>query len=149
MAEHVATGILQTGRSVKILVVEDDFASRQFLIRWLMELGQVDVAISGSEALEAFSKALGERTPYDLVTLDVMMPDVAGTTVLVRMRGLESAYSGLSKAKIVMMTALSDPQTVLVAIQGQCDAYLVKPIQKTSLFGKLKELGLIASPNSP
>ena len=63
---------------VKILVVEDDFASRQFLIRWLMEIGEVDVAISGTEALEAFSNALGARSPYDLVTLDIMMPDVAG-----------------------------------------------------------------------
>jgi two-component system, chemotaxis family, chemotaxis protein CheY len=134
---------------VKILVVEDDFASRQFLIRWLMEIGDVDVAISGEEALEAFSNALGARRPYDLVTLDIMMPDVAGTTVLVRMRGLESSYSGLPKVHIVMMTALSDPLTVKAAIQGQCDAYLVKPIQRAALFGKLKELGLVKEQNSP
>jgi|APIni6443716594_1056825.scaffolds.fasta_scaffold1203728_1 two-component system, chemotaxis family, chemotaxis protein CheY len=134
---------------MKILVVEDDFASRQFLIRWLMEIGEVDVAISGTEALEAFSSALGARSPYDLVTLDIMMPDVAGTTVLVQMRGLESSYSGLPKSKMVMMTALSDPHTVKAAIQGQCDAYLVKPIQRAALFGKLKELGLVREQNSP
>lgn len=133
---------------MKILVVEDDFASRQFLIRWLMDLGEVDVAISGHEALEMYAKALGTE-PYSLVTLDIMMPDVAGTTVLVRMRGLESSYKDLRRAKIVMLTALSDPQTVIAAIQGQCDAYLVKPIQKAALFGKLKELGVAKEPDSP
>jgi two-component system chemotaxis response regulator CheY len=107
----------------------------------------VDVAISGNEALEVFSKALG-TDPYTLVTLDIMMPDVSGTTVLVRMRGLESSYKDVRRAKIIMMTALSDPQTVRAAIQGQCDAYLVKPIQKAALFGKLTELGLVKEQDS-
>lgn len=133
---------------MKILVVEDDFASRQILIRWLMDIGEVDVAISGNEALEVFSKALG-TDPYSLVTLDIMMPDMAGTTVLVRMRGLESSYKDLRRARIIMTTALSDAQTVKAAIQGQCDAYLVKPIQKPALFGKLKELGLTKEQDSP
>jgi two-component system, chemotaxis family, chemotaxis protein CheY len=127
---------------VRILVVEDDFAGRQFLIRWLKPFGEVDVAVNGNEALRHFSVALATGEPYGLITLDVMMEEMSGLTALAQMRAVEATYGpDTPRARIIMTTALNDPETVKTAIQGGCDAFLVKPLIKDLLMKKIGELG--------
>jgi len=129
---------------MKILIVEDDFISRQVLGKFLGEQGSCDIAVNGKEAIEAFRLAIEARDSYDLVCLDIMMPEMDGLEALAQLRKLEAEHNllGESACKIIMTTALSDSRNILKAFNDQCEAYLVKPITKDKLFTELRKLGL-------
>lgn len=129
---------------MKILVVEDDFTSRLLLQKLLAPYGEVHIAINGREALAAFQMAQSERTPYALICLDIVMPDMDGQMVLREIRGLEEA-AGIARkdgVKIIMTTVVQDPLTIMSAFTHQCEAYLVKPLDKGKLIETLNRLGI-------
>ena len=133
---------------MKILLVEDDFFGRKMLLALLEPHGDVDVAVNGIEALQAFQEALRAHAPYDLICLDIMMPKMDGQQALKKMRQIEER-AGLHQhqfSKIFMTTALSDQDNVFQAAFAHCDAYLVKPVNKSKLEAELLEHGLIAPP---
>ena len=63
---------------IKTLIVEDDFACRKALQIFLSEYGNCFIAVNGCEAVEAVRQALDEDQPYDLICLDIMMPEMDG-----------------------------------------------------------------------
>ena len=129
---------------MKTLIVEDDFTSRLLLQEFLRECGASHVAVNGREAVEAFLTAQDAGEPYDLVCLDIMMPEMDGQETLKRLRAAESE-SGIPAgdgAKVIMTTALGDGENVMAAFREQCDAYLVKPIDKAKLLDELHRLRL-------
>ncbi len=130
---------------MKILVVEDEFLSRQILSDILSERGKVDAAADGLEAIELFDSAVRSGIPYDLVCLDIMIPGVDGQNVLSHFREIEwdNNIRGLTGAKIVMTTALSDYRNISKAFNSQCDAYLTKPIDPDKLEQTLKDIELL------
>ena len=129
---------------MKVLIVEDDFTSRILLQKLLSPYGECHIAVNGKEAVFAFREALEAGHPYDLVCLDIMMPEVDGHAALKEIRSLEEAWDIVSThgAKIIMTTALGDIKNVAGAYHGLCDGYLVKPIDKAKLIGVLDELKL-------
>jgi two-component system chemotaxis response regulator CheY len=131
---------------VKSLIVEDDYVSGLLLQKRLGEWGPAHVAFNGKEALEALRNPLETSEPYGLICLDIMMPDMDGLQVLKEIRALEAAMGTefLNRAKIIMVTSLRDEDTVLEAIQGQCDHFLTKPLRKEKLLEILRKLALIA-----
>lgn len=140
---------------MKSLVVEDEELSRTLLRELLSSCGEVNAAENGKAGIDAFRQALEERVPYDLVCLDIMMPDMDGLSVLQMIRVIEKSR-GITKegaVKVIMTTALSDRKNVLEACRKRCDAYLIKPIHKEKLYSKLEELGFpdesIASDSQP
>jgi two-component system chemotaxis response regulator CheY len=130
---------------MRILIVEDDFGSRRILQRILSTYGECDVAINGVEAVEAYMAAFTEDAPYDLICLDIMMPEMDGREALIKIREYEedNGIVGLQKTKIIMTTALDDPKSIVGSFKDQCEAYLVKPITSDDLIKKLKSLELI------
>ena len=120
---------------MRTLVVEDDFVSRRLVQTIMSPYGACDVAVDGDEAVEAFSIALEEQTPYDLVCLDIMMPGMNGHEVLKRFRDMEKRRDlrDSQKTKVIMVTAMGDYKNVMNAFQTKCDAYLVKPIDRKKL----------------
>ena len=130
---------------MKTLIVEDDFTSRLLLQELLKSYGPSHIAVNGKEAVEAVQVALETGKPYDLICLDIMMPEMDGQEALRLIREQEESRGILSSrgAKIVMTTALDDPRNVMVAYISLCDAYLTKPIKRAALIEKLRELGLI------
>jgi len=130
---------------MRILVVEDDFVSRRLLQAILSPYGTCEIAVNGREAIDAFSLAWDEKAPYDLICLDIMMPDIDGHEVLQKIRTIEEkrGICGKAGAKIIMTTALSDPRIIMKAFKEQCEAYLVKPIEKQKLLDTIGELGLL------
>ena len=74
---------------MKTLIVEDEFTSRRLLQKILAAYGECDIAIHGKEALEAFRLARDEREPYDLICLDIMMPEMDGQETLKMIRKTE------------------------------------------------------------
>lgn len=127
---------------MKTLIVEDDFLSRKLMLAYLTPLGECDAAANGSEAIDAFMLAIGAGEQYDLITLDIMMPEMSGQEVLMRIRWLEEEH-GLVATKIIMTTALKDRSNVMDSFYNQCDGYLVKPIKANKLRGLLRELNLL------
>jgi two-component system chemotaxis response regulator CheY len=129
---------------MKFLVVEDDFAARRLLQILLSEHGLCLVATQGREGVEAFTLALDEEDPFDLVCLDIMMPEMDGRETLRAIRQIESEHGiqGLDGVKVIMTTALKDPDNVFGSFREGCEAYLVKPVKKARLLEVLNELGV-------
>jgi len=130
---------------MRALIAEDDFTSRLLMQKLLAPYGESHVAINGREALEAFKSARSKRRPYDLICLDIMMPEMDGQTVLREIRAIEEgAGIRLGRGvKVLMTTALKDADNVLQAFRELCDGYVVKPIEKAKLLKCLREFGLV------
>jgi two-component system chemotaxis response regulator CheY len=130
---------------MKILVAEDELVSQRLLQRMLSGYGEVDVAADGKEAIGAFLSAVEKARPYDLIFLDIMMPEMDGQGVLKEIRKIEAdiGVHGSSGVKIIMTTAFDDKKNVMEAFKFQCDAYLVKPIDKKKLEDQLQSLGFL------
>lgn len=130
---------------MRILLAEDDFASRKFMDKQLSKYGECDVMVDGEEAVDAFMMALEDGKPYDLVCLDVMMPVLDGYQVLKAIRDIER-QRGIEKenrAKVIMTTALNDERNVKMAFELGCEAYSGKPIDVEKFEKVLKKLKLI------
>jgi len=131
---------------MKTLIAEDDFTSRTLLQEILKDSGIVHVAVNGKEAVAAVRKAMESGTPYHLICLDIMMPEMDGYEALKQIRELEESRGIYTPggARIFMTTALGDMKNVIHAFRASCDAYLVKPIEKAKLLERLREFGLSA-----
>jgi two-component system chemotaxis response regulator CheY len=129
--------------ALKVLIVEDDFISRVLLQELLAAYGQSHIAVNGKEALEAVRSALDAFEPYDLICMDIMMPEMDGQQALKEIRALEAARGIKRGAKILMTTALVDQENVMEALKEKCDGFLAKPIRKALLLGHLRKLGVI------
>ena len=130
---------------MKILLAEDDFASRKFMDKYLSQFGDCDVTVDGEEAVDAFMMALDDGEPYDLICLDVMMPVLDGYQVLKAIRGIEEQRKTPKKnaVKVIMTTALNDERNVKKAFELGCEAYSGKPIDVKKFELLLQKLGLI------
>ncbi len=130
---------------MKTLIVEDDFTSRLLLQELLAPHGDCHIAVNGKEALDAFQNAQDTKQPYDLICMDIMMPEMDGQMALKEIRKIEESSDILvgKGAKVIMTTALDDKDNVLTAFREMADAYLVKPVSKTKLFEHLKAFGLV------
>jgi two-component system chemotaxis response regulator CheY len=131
---------------MRVLVVEDDFTSRKILQKILGPYGEVDIAVNGLEAVQAFIQSLDDDNHYDLICMDIMMPEMDGQTALRQIRQTEKdrAIPPAQEVKVVMTTALDDPKNVVEAYyKGGATSYVPKPIDKHMLLHLLKNLGLI------
>ena len=130
---------------MKILIVEDEFASRTLLQVVLKDYGFCHVAANGREAIEAVQQAILENDPYDLICLDIMMPEVDGLEALREIRTFELAHGlgGKDGVKVIMTTAKGMPEDILGAFNCGCEAYIIKPIHKDELIDEIRKLGLI------
>ena len=132
---------------MKTLIAEDDFTSRLLLQELLKGFGPCHIAANGTEAVKATWAALEAGEPYDLICLDIMMPEMDGRAALAEIRQQEESLQIPSSkgSKIVMTTALDDCKNVFAAFYQLCDGYLFKPIEKAKFLQELHTLGLIRS----
>lgn len=130
---------------MRMLLVEDDYASRRLMQKYLSGYGDLDAVVDGKEAVDAYRLAMQESSPYELIFMDIMLPEMDGQEALKRIRAAENAagFAVGRGAKIVMTTALSDANNVMSAFRGEADGYLVKPIERDKLEQQLTALGLL------
>lgn len=130
---------------MKILIAEDDFYSRKLMMAYLAPFGDCDVAVNGVEAWEAFIDAYDAGTPYRLICLDIMMPELDGQKVLKKIRDEEDKrqISREKRAKIIMVTALDEMKAIMESYHALCDGYLMKPIDHAMVVAQLKECNVI------
>ena len=108
---------------ISILVVDDELVIRESLHGWLKKSGyKVDTAEGGSAAL-----AMLEKTPYDLLFLDIMMPVMSGIEVL------EVVKEDYPQTLVVMITAYGSVETAVKAMKMGAIDYLMKPFDPDQL----------------
>ena len=131
---------------MRTLIVEDDFIARRLIKEILSPLGECDIAIDGEEAVQAFRLALDDKKPYDLITMDIMMPNMDGQMALKKIREMEKerGIQAPGEVKVIMTTALDDPKTVVEAYyRGGATSYLVKPVTRKKLMEEIREMRLL------
>ena len=117
-----------------ILIIEDDRFIGEMYQRSLQQAGySVDWVVTGREGeLAALAK------PYDLVLLDIMLPEVQGGDVLNLLRGEEDK---IPKSRVIIMTNFDQDEETRSAMQSKVDGYLIKAdITPRKLIDIIKQL---------
>jgi two-component system, chemotaxis family, chemotaxis protein CheY len=130
---------------MRCLIVEDNDMARTGLNFFLADHAEIEVAVNGREAVSKFQQALNEQKPFDLVLLDIIMPEMDGQQALKLIRSAEhrDLAPDRKKAVIIMTTALNSPENMEEALwEGDCTDYLVKPIVRADLMAMLRRYGL-------
>jgi two-component system chemotaxis response regulator CheY len=134
----------------RILIVEDDSATRGLMQILLAEYGRCDFAENGRKGVEAFTQALDAAEPFDLVCLDIMMPEMDGLAALKQLREVEKArgIEDPRRVKVIMTTTASQQDKTMKAFHYGCSGYLLKPISKDALITEMNKLPLRRSNNA-
>jgi len=112
-----------------VLVVDDDEVNRDVLCRRLKMQGHdVRIAATGSDALQML-----RESAFDLVLLDIMMPDMDGYEVLGHIKEDE----GLRHIPVIMISALNELRSVVRCIEAGAEDYLAKPFNPTLLKARI------------
>jgi two-component system, sensor histidine kinase and response regulator len=118
--------------SVSILLAEDNPVNQKLAIMMLGKGGyQVEVAVNGLEVLEKFSSA---PEKYDLIFMDVQMPELDGKEATRRLRTM-----GFTRVPIVAMTAHAMKGDREICIQAGMDDYITKPIKRENVFAMIEK----------
>jgi heavy metal response regulator len=115
---------------MRILIVEDEHKISAYLKRGLEEQGYaVDTAFTGIEALDWVQAA-----PYDLIILDIMLPEIDGITLCreLRVRGM--------RMPILMLTARDAIDDRVTGLDAGADDYLIKPFAFNELLARVRAL---------
>ena len=123
---------LETG--LRVLLAEDNEINQRLAIRMLEKAGHSVIAITnGRQAIETFS-----RESFDIILMDVHMPEVDGIEATRQIRALEAAASG--HTPIIAMTASAMKEDREACLEAGMDAYLSKPIYAEELLATLDSL---------
>jgi len=113
---------------MRVLLVEDDVTSARGVSLMLQSGGAVvDQADTGEEALE-----LVRHYDYDIVILDLMLPDIEGYEVVRRMR------SGRDDTPVLILSGLSRPQAKVKGLGIGADDFITKPFDKAELLARMQ-----------
>ncbi len=115
--------------ALKILVIEDDFDVRNGLVQTLTEENfSVDAVDNGPEGLYR-----AQEWDYDVVVLDVMLPEMSGWSILEKLRRKKAT-------PVLMLTALADIDDRVKGLNSGADDYLVKPYNDRELLARVRAL---------
>jgi two-component system chemotaxis response regulator CheY len=130
---------------MKALIADDDAFCRRMLQKMLSPYALCETAAEGPKAVQAFTSALEKGEPFDLVCLDILMPELDGHEVLEKIRASERA-AGVApeKASVVFMTTGASTLDNVQTFKDKCHAFLVKPIEKQRLLEALTAAGLVS-----
>jgi signal transduction histidine kinase/CheY-like chemotaxis protein/HPt (histidine-containing phosphotransfer) domain-containing protein len=125
-------------RDLRILVADDRPESRRILVSYLQDIGcfEVDVAVSGEEALAAMRAAAVRKRPFGLCFLDMIMPQMDGWRLAAEIKGDEE----INGARLILMV----PHGLLGAdakmtLLKWFRAYINKPVKRRDLIRTLDE----------
>ncbi len=130
---------------MKVLIADDDKFSRKILETIFSKFSKCEFAENGVEAIAKFRSSLDLNDPFDLVCLDILMPEMDGLDVLKSFRLIEKHrnINPMDGTKILMLSGLNDSQSILGSFSAGCEAYIVKPIKEKVLLKKIKEFGVL------
>lgn len=130
---------------VRCLVVDDDELGRELISQYLEGVAVCDMAENGVKAVDMFHGAFEGGYPYDLIILDIVMPEMDGHTAAKEIRTIEKEW-GVSindGVNIVVLSSLNTPGDVIQGyVAAKSAAHLVKPVQPDKLLATLSKLGI-------
>jgi CheY-like chemotaxis protein len=130
-------------KGLSILVAEDNQINALLIRSLLGRLGHDTViTTNGTEALESWLSAKAAGTPYDLVLMDIQMPQLNGIETTKRMRLLEAGEPG-GRTPILALTANTLVEDRYACFEAGMDGFLIKPLDREKLAEALA--GLVAS----
>lgn len=132
-------------KPLKALIVEDVHFIGLILQRVITPYGFCEFAASGIEAVEKYTRAFTENDPFNLICLDILLPEMDGFEVLRSIRHFEDGI-GLPqdlKVKIIVISTFNDKNTVSKARRAGCDRYISKPFSMKKVLEEIQLLGLI------
>ncbi|WP_455538409.1 response regulator transcription factor [Terrisporobacter sp.] len=113
--------------NTSILVMEDDLNIQELIVEFLKAEGyEVDYACDGLEGIQLF-----KRKEYDLVLMDIMMPNLDGYSACKMIRQT-------SNIPIIFLTAMNEETEQLKGFELQCDDYITKPFSFNLLIQRVK-----------
>ena len=117
-----------------ILIVEDDRFIGEMYVRSLKKAGyEVDWMVDGNDGLIA-----ARNKPYDLVLLDVMLPERRGSEILDALRGEEDL---IPNSRVIVLTNFEQDDESRMAMESRADAYLIKAeITPNKLISVIQQL---------
>jgi len=127
---------------VRLLIVDDDESIHLYLQAVLAPFAQCDSALNGQKAIALFDSAHTKGEPYDVIMMDILMPEMDGhqTAEIMRSREKELNIPEHSQFKLVMITSLVDDTNVSKAFFGtQASCYIVKPLNKEKIIDELQQ----------
>ncbi len=131
---------------MKILIIDDDASSRQMFRAYFEQFGQCDTSSQGYDGITAYKNAINQGQAYDLVVIDIILPDLSGDKIMEIIRTEEDLHkiSDLSRSKIVLTTSLDDEINRQIAekLTKGLETYYVKSFAVEGLSEKLAELGI-------
>jgi PAS domain S-box-containing protein len=131
------------GGPLRILVAEDNAVNQKLALLLLEKMGyRADVAGNGLEALEAL-----ERQPYDVVLMDVQMPELDGLEATRRI--VERWRDGSRRPRLIAMTANAMLEDREACFEAGMDDYVAKPIRPDDLAAALARSRQAGSPQEP
>jgi PAS domain S-box-containing protein len=128
----------QTGelRPLHILLAEDNVVNQKFAIRVVKKAGHtVEIANNGAEAVAAW-----ERGDFDIILMDVQMPDMDGLEATQRIREREQAMDPSPHIPIIAMTANAMKGDREKCLDAGMDGYVSKPVKRDALFAEIKQV---------
>jgi len=145
----VASSARQTKKAVspcltgaRILIVDDQKNAREILQSYLTHWGMRASAVESAEEAIISLSAEASRDPFDLVLVDMCMPDIDGMQLGKEIRESEILKNG----KLVLLTAYDKPGIGQEAIALGFDAYLTKPLRQSDLLDVITSVLLNAEP---
>lgn len=130
---------------VRALIVDDIAANCRVLKALLARYGTADTAANAREAVAAFQAAWKNEAPYNLLCLDIMMPEIDGLKLLEVVRKMEAAMNleDHQQVKVIIISAVDDTKHATRARELGAVGYCVKPISGHELANTLRHAGLI------
>ena len=139
-AEPVAVRDRASAKGLSILVAEDNEINALLMRSLLTRLGHhAVIAIHGEATLESWLAAKSAGTPYDLVLMDIQMPQLDGIEAAKRIRACEAGESG-RHTPILALTANTLVQDRYACFESGMDGFLIKPLDREKLAEALAGL---------
>ena len=131
--------------TMRALVVDDIQVNRRVLQAILSKYGPCDTAESARQGITFFQEAWKEGAHYNLICLDIMMPEIDGIQLLEIIRKIEGKMNVTDdeRARVFMVTAKDDLRTTRQTVDLGADATIVKPIDRAELLHYLRKFGLV------
>jgi PAS domain S-box-containing protein len=137
------TPVATPSQRLSILVAEDNEINALLMRSLLTRSGHhAVITTNGEEALESWLAAKSAGTPYDLVLMDIQMPQLDGIETTKRIRSLEAGQPG-RQTPILALTANTLVEHRYACFEAEMDGFLIKPLDREKLADALA--GLIAS----
>lgn len=125
---------------MRILIIDDEMAALTKMKILLSAYGRCTLSTNAAQALDLCSKAITEKLPFDLITIDIHLGEVNGNELLEQIIQMETTQA-VPAAKKIMVTAAGTAENLVMAFGKGCDAFLVKPIKRDALDQKMSSLG--------